>query len=193
LIAGAILAAGRGARFGAGPKQLAALDGRSLLEHAIGAMVAVAALERVVVVVGFAADEILGAVDLQRAEPLVADGWEEGQAASLRAAVDDLDGRGAAAVVVTLGDEPRMTPQAIARVIAAADGSEAAVRATYFGAPGHPVLIKRALFADVRRVRGDVGARELLQTVAVAEVECGDLGPATDVDTLEQLERLRRR
>jgi CTP:molybdopterin cytidylyltransferase MocA len=54
VIAGLVLAAGAGTRFGQ-PKQLAELDGRPLLEHSIRAMTA-ARVERVVVVLGAGAD-----------------------------------------------------------------------------------------------------------------------------------------
>jgi molybdenum cofactor cytidylyltransferase len=50
VIGGLILAAGKGTRFG-GPKQLAELDGRPMLEHSIQAMTA-SPVGRVVVVLG---------------------------------------------------------------------------------------------------------------------------------------------
>ena len=46
-LAGLVLAAGAGRRFGAAPKQLADLRGIPVLEHAILAMCAVPALERI--------------------------------------------------------------------------------------------------------------------------------------------------
>ena len=191
MIAGAILAAGAGTRFGPNPKQLAELDGRPLLEHAITAMVEVPALERIVVTLGANAEAIITAVEFQRAEPLVAKDWGEGQAASLRAAVDALSE--ADAIVVTLGDQPRIAAQAIARVIAAAGGTEAAVCATYGGLPGHPVLIKKSLFGDIADLRGDFGARGLLRAVAVGEIECADVGGNIDIDTCKELETLASR
>ena len=61
MVAGLILAAGGGTRFGAEPKQLAELRGRPLLEWAIRAQCDVPALERVVVVLGAHADAGAGA------------------------------------------------------------------------------------------------------------------------------------
>jgi CTP:molybdopterin cytidylyltransferase MocA len=95
------------------------------------------------------------------------------------------------AVVVTLGDQPRMSPDAIRRVIRARDGEAAAVRATYFGAPGHPVLLERELFESFRNVTGDHGARNLLLSVQVREVPCDDIGGGEDVDTPAELDALR--
>ncbi len=58
VIAGLVLAAGAGVRFGA-TKQLADLHGRPLLEHGLATMAA-ADLDRLVVVLGSRADEVLG-------------------------------------------------------------------------------------------------------------------------------------
>ena len=140
LIGGIVLAAGRGSRFGAA-KQLAELDGRPLLEYALRAMTA-APVGRVVVVLGAGAEHVLAGANLYGAEPLVCERWDEGQSASLATGLGALSACEAA--VVTLGDQPRLSTDAIRRVIAArGDGAEA-VRATYGGGPGHPVLLERS-------------------------------------------------
>ena len=186
MIAGLVLAAGAATRFG-GPKQLAELDGRPLLEHALRAMAA-APVDRVVVVLGSAADEIVAGVDLHGADPLVCPRWEKGQAASLACGLAVL--AEADAVVVTLGDQPRMSTDAIRRVIERRNGA-AAVRATYAGEPGHPVLLESELFDRLRDVSGDLGARNLLMSVHVHDVPCDDLGGGEDVDTPAELDALR--
>ena len=190
MIAGVVLAAGSASRFGA-PKQLAELDGIPLLEHALRAVEAVPAIERVVAVLGAHAEEVLAGVDLGRAEPVLCASWAEGQAASLRcgiAAVADAE-----AAVLMLGDMPRVTPQVIARLadIAAQHGALARARAVYDGVPGHPVVLGSAYFDRVAALRGDVGARELLEAIGAFSVECGQLCSAADVDTPAALEGLR--
>jgi molybdenum cofactor cytidylyltransferase len=182
-----VLAAGAATRFGGG-KQLAMLDGRPLLEHAVRAITA-APLGRVLVILGAGAEDVLAGIDLHGAESLVCDRWDEGQSASLACGLAEL--ADCEAVVVTLGDQPRMSPDAIRRVIAARGGGAAAVRATYGGAPGHPVLLERRLFKPLRNVSGDRGARNLLLSVRTREVPCDDLGGGADVDTQAQLDALR--
>jgi CTP:molybdopterin cytidylyltransferase MocA len=66
-----------------------------------------------------------------------------------------------------------------------------AVRATYRGDPGHPVLLEQELFERMRNVTGDHGARNLLMSVTVREVPCEDLGGGQDVDTPAELDALR--
>jgi len=186
LIGGLVLAAGAATRFGA-PKQLAELDGVPLLEHSLRAMTA-APVGRVVAVLGSGAEEIAAGVDLHGADTIVCSRWDEGQSASLACGLAEL--AACEAVVVTLGDQPRISPDAIRRVIAARNGA-AAVRATYGGSPGHPVLLERELFAPLRNVSGDKGARNLLLSVQVLDIPCDDLGGGEDVDTPAELDALR--
>jgi molybdenum cofactor cytidylyltransferase len=181
-IGGLVLAAGEGRRFG-GPKQLAALNGRPLLEHAVLVMLAVPAISPVVVVLGAHAGEIRQRVDLHGAEVVVAEDWAEGQSASLRAGVAALGDVEAA--VITLGDQPFISPEAIGGILDHA-GRFDAVRATYDGVPGHPVLLERRLLDLVPGLSGDVGARELLAGAHVRDWAC-DVGSPTDIDTPERL------
>lgn len=187
MIGGLVLAAGAGTRFG-GSKQLAELDGRPLVEHAIHAMTA-SPVGRVVVVLGAGAEQVMAAADPHGADFVVCDRWDEGQSASLACGLAKLSG--CEAVVITLGDQPRLSPDAIRRVIAARSEGVDAVRATYAGAPGHPVLLERHLFDRMRDVSGDHGARNLLLSVPTCEVPCEDLGGGDDVDTPAELDALR--
>jgi len=190
VIAAVVLAAGSGSRFG-GAKQLAELDGIPLLEHALRAVEAVPAIERIVVVLGARADEVRAGVDFGLAEPVVCADWAEGQAASLRCGIAAVVGADAA--VLTLGDMPRITPQVIARFadIAHEHGSLARARAVYDGKPGHPVVLGSAYFDQIAELRGDVGARDVLKAIGAVAIECSHLCSAADVDTPEALEELR--
>jgi molybdenum cofactor cytidylyltransferase len=187
VIGGIVLAAGAATRFGGG-KQLAELGGRPLVEWALRAMAA-SPVGRIVVVLGCGSESVVESVDLHRAQPVICDRWQEGQSASLACGLGALDGVDAA--VVTLGDQPRMRPEAINRVIGSRGPGAAAVRATYGGEPGHPVLLERELFEPLRDVTGDHGARHVLVSATTVEVPCDDLGGGEDVDTRAQLDALR--
>jgi molybdenum cofactor cytidylyltransferase len=184
--AGIVLAAGASRRFN-GVKQLAPLRGRPLLSYAVEAMLAVPALDPVIVVLGHAAAEIAAAVDLDDATVVVAAGWAAGQSASLKcgvAAAGDAD-----AVAVTLGDQPFITPQVIAGALDQLVGHDA-VRVTYGGAPGHPVVLSRRVMDAVGDLEGDTGARDLLARFRVRNWEAGHLCSAADIDTQEELASL---
>ena len=182
-IAGLILAAGGGTRFGAQSKLLADLDGRPLLQWAVDAQCAVAGLSRVVVVLGARAGEITERVRFGRAETVVCPDWATGQAASLRSGLAALSG--ADRVVVTLGDAPLVTAAVIARFA----GEAPRTRATYGGRPGHPVVLGREEMATLVSLTGDRGARDLLRGGPVIEV--GHLCSGRDVDTPDDLEEIR--
>jgi CTP:molybdopterin cytidylyltransferase MocA len=188
VVAGLILAAGEGRRFGPEPKLTVDLGGRPVLEHAIRAQAAVAALERVVVVVGARAEQVLAQIELGRAEALVCADWAQGQAASLRCGVEFLIGQaGADRIVVTLGDEPLIGSAVVSRFA----GEPPGTRAVWKGRPGHPVVLGPEHLEMIRKLQGDQGARGLLR--GAREIECADMGGAgLDIDTREDLESVRR-
>jgi len=179
--AAVVLAAGEGRRFG-GPKQLAQVEGRPLIEHALAA---VRALDRVVVVLGARAGEVRAGADFDGADVIVCEGWAEGMGASLRAGLAELGD--AAEVVVVLADQPFITAAVVDHVRAVPG---AAVRAAYDGAPGHPVVLRRPVLDRAGELRGDSGFRDLLDEVV--EVECGALANPADIDTRDDLEVVRR-
>ena len=77
---------------------------------------------------GFHAQEILGRVEFGRAEPVVCENWADGQSASLRCGLAALRRR--EQVIVTLGDQPRMTPRVIALFLDQPAGDAGGVRGT---------------------------------------------------------------
>ena len=81
---GILLAAGEGRRFG-GPKQLARVGGRPLIEHALAAL---GDLDRRIVVLGARAGDVQAGADLRGAEIVVCPDWSEGMGASLRSGLE---------------------------------------------------------------------------------------------------------
>jgi CTP:molybdopterin cytidylyltransferase MocA len=191
-VAGLVLAAGAGTRFGASPKQLADFHGRPLLEWAVRAQCDVAELSRVVVVLGSSAASVRKGVRFGRAETVVCEEWSLGQAWSLRCGVAEVvGGEGAEAegaitkVIVTLGDAPLVTAEVIRMFV----GQPPRARAVYGGRPGHPVVLGPEEIAALVGLSGDEGARGLLR--GGPEVEVGHLCSGRDVDTPEDLEEVR--
>jgi CTP:molybdopterin cytidylyltransferase MocA len=191
-VLGVVLAAGGSTRMGR-PKQLAELDGRPLLEHALAALED-APVDRVVVALGGAAGQVLDRVELGRAEPLVVEGWAAGMGHVLAAVLAEV-GDGWQAVVVLLGDQPLVTGAAVGRVVDVwRAGAGPVVTATYGGRPGHPKLFDRRLRPELLGLAGDAGARDLVAAHPewVHQVEVGDLGSDADVDVEADLERVGR-
>jgi molybdenum cofactor cytidylyltransferase len=89
---------------------------------------------------------------------------------------------------------PLVTPAIIDRLIAAfaANPMAKAVAPTVAGQRGNPILIGRNLFDAVMGLRGDIGARKLLDAARddVVEVPIDDAAVLADVDTPEALAKL---
>lgn len=178
-VAAVVLAAGASRRFGA-TKQLAEVDGRPLVLHAVD-VAQTAGLDPVLVVVGHDAERV------RRVLPTsvtVVDNpaHAQGQSASLRAGVAAATATDASALVVLLADQPGIDPAVVRRVVATHAAGHPVVRARYTDRPGHPVLFGRSVWAALTAATGDVGARDLLARLAVTEVDVPGPCPR-DVDT----------
>ncbi|MFI5924480.1 NTP transferase domain-containing protein [Micromonospora sp. NPDC051543] len=188
--AGLLLAAGAGRRLGQ-PKALLPYRGRLLVEHAADLLTA-AGCRPVLVVLGAQADQIRARTRLP--EVVVNGDWASGMGSSLRAGLDALTSGPAAAVVVTLVDQPDLTPEAVRRVARDATAGSLAMATYRDGRRGHPVLLGRDHWAGVAEAAtGDRGARDYLRAhaAAVRLVDCADVADDTDVDLPEHAARLR--
>jgi molybdenum cofactor cytidylyltransferase len=97
-----------------------------------------------------------------------------------------------AAALVALGDQPRLPDGLIARLLAERERSGKAIAApVYRGTQGTPVLFSAEVFAELRALDGDAGARAvvLARPDRVAPVEI-DAPMPPDVDTPEDYARL---
>jgi molybdenum cofactor cytidylyltransferase len=189
-VAAAILAAGRGSRFGGErPKCLAEWRGRPLVAWALESAVS-SELFPVLLVTGHGRDSV-AATAPAGVDVVHRPYWQRGIAHSLRAALDALEGNDSVgAVCVGLADQPRVGEEAYRRLAAAnASGAQLAV-ATYDGTRGNPVLVARSLWPEAHELDGDVGARALMDRHPVVEVPCGDTGSPVDVDTPDDLRGL---
>ncbi|WP_210439874.1 nucleotidyltransferase family protein [Nocardioides xinjiangensis] len=179
-VAGLLLAAGSGERFG-GPKALARDDdGTSWLLRSVQALRPCA---EVVVVLGAEAERAAALLPMSVSR-IRADDWAEGMGASLSAGLTALAGTRHDAALVSLVDLPDVGGDVVARLVGTSRGSADLARAAYDGMPGHPVLIGRDHWTGVvATATGDRGARDYLAQHEVALVECGDLASGADVDT----------
>ncbi|WP_460441523.1 nucleotidyltransferase family protein [Amycolatopsis stemonae] len=180
-VAGLLLAAGAGRRFG-GPKALAELDGEPLVLRALRTLDA-AGCAPIRVVLGAAADEVRALLP-DPGQGVFAEGWETGMGASLKAGLAALSEEPEpVAAVVHLVDLPWVGTDILTRVTADAT-TETVARAAYDGVPGHPVLLGRHWWPQIAETaQGDRGARDWLATRAdLTLIECADLGSGRDVD-----------
>lgn len=185
-VAAAVLAAGEGSRFeGSTHKLLAPFRGRPLVQWAVLAADEAGFNQLYVISGAVELTEVVADAVGDRATVIDNPAWAEGQATSLRAAIDAAAADGHRAVVVGLGDQP-LVPAAAWRSVGAAAGP--IVTATFDGARRPPVKFESTVWDEVPN-DGDEGARSLLKRrpELVSELPC--TGSAVDVDTLEDLRR----
>ncbi len=189
-IAAVVLAAGQSRRMGPANKLLAEVDGAAMLQRALEAARASQAAS-LLVVTGHERERIEAAVDAPTVHnPDYADGLSTSLAAGIAALPEDIDG-----AVVLLGDMPFVSAVHIDRLIAAfnpVEGRSICVP-TFNGKRGNPVLWGRELFAEMRAVSGDVGAKHLIGANGdlLVEVPMPDAGILRDIDTPGSLAEAR--
>lgn len=145
-------------------------------------------LDQVVLVLGHDAVRIGGACPDQR--QVVAEDHAEGLAASLRRGIAEAIAAGWVAAMVCLGDMPLVPAAVIDRLLDAyrdAGPSPDAVVPLAGGRRGNPVLWDRRMFPELLSLRGDAGARQVLERCRTLVIEVGDPAVLTDFDTPERL------
>ncbi|MFN2478080.1 MAG: NTP transferase domain-containing protein [Pseudonocardiaceae bacterium] len=182
MIAGLLLAAGAGRRYGM-PKALVA-EG-AWLRRAVATLTD-GGCASVLVVVGAQADRVLPLAP-ETASTVVAADWAQGMGASLHAGLTELlrsAPHQVQAALVHLVDLPDVDASVVRRLVALA-GPAVVARAGFETQPGHPVLLGRKHWADiVASAQGDRGARDwLAQCHDLIVVDCSDLASGIDVDT----------
>ena len=183
-VAGIVLAAGASQRLGK-PKQLVELGGETLLERAVRTC-REAGLHPLFVVLGARAAEVAAHCDLRDAEVVRCEGWAEGMSQALASGIAAAMEMKAASAIVMTCDMPFVTP---AHLTALARKRAEVCASGYGERRGVPAHFPRTAFSALLRLKGDVGARELLANAKVVE-----LGKdALDVDTPEDVERARER
>lgn len=190
-VVGLVLAAGTASRFGS-DKLATLLDGRPLLAHVLDALRAVPLDE--IVVVTRRERSIPAADDLR---VVVNAAPEEGLSSSLRigfAAIAERGGPPVEAVLIALGDQPRIDPAVIRQLLAAARTSHRPVVVPAYERDGNPnpVLLLRAAFTLADETSGDRGLGPVLRVHPELVQAVPILGANPDVDTPADLARLRR-
>lgn len=217
-VAGIVLAAGAGRRFGAQTKQVATVGGRPLVARAVDAACGAAQLDEVVVVVGSQADEVRAALRSSLGaslgqtlgqglgHPLQAGsgagrhrvvhcgGWAEGIAASLRRGLEEVGAVDAA--LVLLADQPLVSSELVELVLCEGlpglGRRHDVARPFHEGIPGHPVLLGPAAIERARTLQGDRGLGPVIARRRMHAIPVTGIGSTLDVDRADDLHAAER-
>lgn len=165
-------------------KALLPYRGSTFLEHMV-AELRLAGVARIAVVLGHHAREIEQAAALGDAQVVLNPDYRRGQTSSLQAGLEALAAEPVEAVLLCLVDHPAVQASTIAKLLRAfRDSSAPVVVPTYQGRRGHPVLIARQLFDELRSLELGRGANAVIRKyqAATLPVEVDDPGILADID-----------
>jgi molybdenum cofactor cytidylyltransferase len=151
-------------------------------------------VDDVVVVVGHEADGVIAsfAESGLPARFVVNRDYDRGQHSSLAAGIGFVDRPGVAAALVTLVDVPLVSASTVRAVVECYRRTHApVVRPTSGTRHGHPLLVDRSLFDDLRGANGVAGAKPIVRAHASAagDLAIDDEGAFIDIDTREEYEQ----
>ena len=186
--AGVILAAGSASRFGQ-PKQTLPWHGQALVRHAARTALR-AGLAPVVVVTGYAADQVQTALEGLPVELIYNPDWAAGQSTSVITGLRQLPLQ-VGSVVFMLADQPLVPASLVRSLVETHAAACAAIVAPLVqGQRANPVLFDRCTFPDLLSLTGDVGGRTLFSRYPVSWLPWNDERVLFDVDTLEDYQAL---
>lgn len=184
-----ILAAGSSSRLGS-PKQILQFRGQSLLRRAARAALD-AGCRPVIVVTGASAELSRRELDGLDVRETFNPRWETGMASSIAAGLEGLAGADVAAAVFLLCDQPHVTANVLSGLVEAYRATgRPVIASTYGGSFGVPALFSKPLFAELARLEGGAGAKQVIQRHASEACFLPFGGGEVDVDTSEDVSRL---
>jgi len=174
-------------------KPLMELGGQTLAERAVRLFQA-AGVDEVVVVVGHRADELIPVLEGISCRTVANPDYREGMFSSIQVGARELQGRCDAFFVLPV-DIPLVRPMTIRRLMEQFGDRPALVtHPVSASGRGHPPLIDSRLIKDLLAFAGTGGLRAFLDGHAdrSVEVPVADAWIRRDVDTEDELDRLRR-
>jgi molybdenum cofactor cytidylyltransferase len=194
--AGIILAAGAATRFGQ-PKQLLRLKEKYLIERVLDAALN-SRLSRVVLVLGYAHQKILQALaektQHSKLHIEVNPNYKKGQSHSLRVGLAAVK-NDFPAVTFLLGDQPMLNSATINTLLERFWSADKDICVpTYRGQRKNPVIFSRRLYNNLMDIKGDTGARQLIDDNPdqVLTIEIDDPLCFFDVDTPQDFKNLKK-
>ena len=172
-----------------GQKLLLALHGRPIVRWSVEALQP--HVDELVVVTGGGGDAVRAALDGLAIRFAENPRPEEGQGTSIAAGVAALRPR-TDAVIIALGDQPRMSPDVVPALLEAwRRTGKPIVAPVYRGVQGTPVLFAAEVFVELLALTGDAGARGVVAARRErVERVAFDIAMPLDVDTPEDFARL---
>jgi molybdenum cofactor cytidylyltransferase len=193
MVAGLILAGGQGKRVG-GVKPLLVHEGATLLERVVQNF-RVATLDPLIVVLGFEARRVIQRIPLGGLKVVINPQPSLGISSSIQRGLAHISPR-CKAVMVALGDMPLVTTETVNLLVAEFNkGKKGIVVPVHGNQQGHPVIFDVKYLDDLLALRGDKGAKSVLEAHPkdIQEVKVDSDEVLIDIDTHEDWEMVKDR
>jgi molybdenum cofactor cytidylyltransferase len=185
-----VLAAGGSSRLGS-PKQLLSYNGKTLLRHAVDEATDSDA-DFVVVVLGANAESCLNEIGAGRASVVENKEWQEGMAGSLKAGLRALleQQPSIEGVIFMVCDQPFVSSHVLNNLISTHKETGKPVVASNYGeAIGVPAFFHHSFFEELMQLKGDEGARKIIQQHKDESATISFPQGGIDIDRREDYER----
>lgn len=182
-----LLAAGESARFG-GRKQLADINGKPMIEHALDALSGMPKSDTFVVL-GAYGDEI--APRLKSGVTIISnEHWATGMGSSIACGMTKIATNGGYdGVLIALCDQVNLTSEDYTRLITAFDGKQI-VATRHQDGLGVPAIFPKSVFDDLQSLAGPIGARKIIDRHADKVMAVSIVNAALDIDTQDDLKQV---
>jgi molybdenum cofactor cytidylyltransferase len=181
-VAGLLLAAGAGKRFGGG-KLLADFNGSPLILSAAHALAAVTKSRSFAV----SSPEVSAVLDGRLFTVIPNSSPELGIAHSIRLGVEAISKTDANSILLCLADMPYITPEHLVELIHRAKNEHSIVASGLGDVRSPPAIFQRSIWPDLLVLEGDKGAHKMLKTAHILLTHARIL---SDIDTPEDINRL---
>jgi molybdenum cofactor cytidylyltransferase len=188
-----ILAAGQSSRLGS-PKQLLFYKGKNLLQHAIDTAKQ-ASVRSIVVVLGSNFELLVNEIDTTGLHIVKNEDWQTGIASSICCGINSLKDIVPLpdTAIFMVCDQPFVTASLLDDLLAVQKATNQSIVASeYEDTIGIPALFHESVFPQLLGLKGDAGAKKVMQkyldSLATVPFPLGSI----DIDTLDDYERLAK-
>jgi CTP:molybdopterin cytidylyltransferase MocA len=162
------------------PKALLPVNGRPAVDVVCDALTGGGATD-VVVVVGRHAAEIRAGAELRGVRVIDNPNWSSGRTSSVQTGLAALP-PSAEWTLLALVDMPLVRATTVAALLAAPRGDADVVVPVHDGRRGHPILLRRTLFARIAALGPDEPLNQVVRAARRADVSVHDPGVLVDFD-----------
>jgi len=188
-----VLAAGKSTRMRGKNKLLTEIGGKTMIRKVVEAALK-SKVDEVVVVLGWEAGLIRQVLSDLPCRFVLNKEYEKGQSSSVKAGLGET-GNTTEAILVLPGDVALIDQRLINSVVEAYENRKSPiVVASHKGRHGHPILLARETFGDIEKIdEATFGLKSVVQKheKEIQLVEVGSESTLLDIDTPEDLERIR--